>query len=357
MQHVFVSNEEVLPEQQEQNLNLDHKDSEPPNIKEESEDEEKPQSSQLHQRDERTEMELLSSNSTVDRTLKIESNEENCGGSQPANNSGPCSQLQPHADDMQQLLVFEEEIQQDGDLNVDQEDIKEELWIRQQGQQSHQVEEADITKSPFIAVCVKSENDDEKPQSSQVHQNQSDESTEAEPVSSSSTAHRTLTAQAKEGARNSGLYTHFQPDSNGKSSDSSETETDNNCEWKQTRDLPSDFNCQTNSNVSEEHTGMQASEKPFSCSECGKRFGRKGHLVSHMIIHTGEKTFGCFESCNRFGKKGSLIPHIRIHEGEKTFVCSECGKRFGQKSDLTKHLRSHTGEKPFGCSKCGKKFG
>ncbi|XP_034025631.1 uncharacterized protein LOC117510128 isoform X3 [Thalassophryne amazonica] len=127
MQQLLVNKEDVLPEQEEWNRRLDQKGSKPPNIKEEqedlwvrqegkqphelgeaditklsftavslkSEDEEKPQSSQLHQ-NERDEVELLPSNSTEHKSLKIEAKDEDCGGSQPA--TGPCSRFQPHAD-------------------------------------------------------------------------------------------------------------------------------------------------------------------------------------------------------------------------------------------------------------------
>ncbi|XP_034023346.1 uncharacterized protein LOC117507626 [Thalassophryne amazonica] len=216
MQRMLVS-EDVLPEQQEWNQSVDQKDSGPPNIKEEqvklgSEDEEKPQSSQLHQRlrrgDTDTEEELLTSNSTHHTTLKIEAN----GGSEPASNS-----------DMQQLLLIKEGIISEHhmvSLNLDQKDIKEEqeqLWISQQGPQLHQLEEAD-TMFCFTAVTVKSENDDETPPSLQVHRSQSDESTEIEPAASSSTVHRTLTTEADgdscEGPQpttNSDLCSHLQP--------------------------------------------------------------------------------------------------------------------------------------------------
>ncbi|XP_034050133.1 zinc finger protein 569-like [Thalassophryne amazonica] len=334
MQQLLMGKDDILPEQQEWNQSLDHKDSELPAIKEEqgehcSEDKEKPQSSQLHQshKDESTEVELFTSNSTEPRTLKTEANGDDCEASQQASNSGPCRHLQPHTDDMQQLLVAKEEIlpeHLEWKMSVEQKDIKEEqetLWICQQGQQLHQLEEADITKFPLTAVPVKSEYD-EKPESSQVHQSQSDDGTEAEPVTSCSSVHRTLTTQphgegygGPQPASNSGPNSRLQPDTNSRGSESSET--DNSCEWKWTREQSSGFNCQTNSNVSKQHIGMQASEKPFNCSECGKSFGQKSNLITHL----------------------------RIHTGEKPFVCSDCGKRFGQKSSLIKHMRIHTGEK------------
>ncbi|XP_034049300.1 gastrula zinc finger protein XlCGF57.1-like [Thalassophryne amazonica] len=320
---------------------------------------------------------------------------------------------------MQPLLVIKEETlpeHQEWNLNVDQDDIKEEekLCISQQGEQRQQLEEADLTKFGFTAVPVKSEND-EKPELSQLHQSRSDESAEAESVASSSSVNRTLTAETDGGQQpvsNSGPNSHLQPDTSGRISDSSGSETDDSFDWEQTRELLSRLNCQKNAFIvsssncsiaekqsnsseylkasghmtnSEQHKGNQASgklfscsdhskkqkqkgtlntdmriqtrQKPFDCSLCGKRFGQKGTLNTHMIIHTGQKPFSCSECGKRFRRKGDLSKHMIIHTGQKPFRCSECGKTFGRKTSLSTHMIIHTGQKPFSCSECGKTFG
>ncbi|XP_073345276.1 uncharacterized protein [Pagrus major] len=81
---------------------------------------------------------------------------------------------------VQQLLVIKEEVSPEWSPSLDQEDSKplhikeeqEELLTSQEGKQVNGLEEADITVYPFTTVTVKSEDDEEKPPTSQLHPRQ-----------------------------------------------------------------------------------------------------------------------------------------------------------------------------------------
>ncbi|XP_039988074.1 zinc finger protein 135-like [Xiphias gladius] len=246
-------------------------------------------------------------------------------------------------------LIVRKEDQQVWRTSLDREDPKgphikeeqEELCVSQNVKQLEELKDVEITKFPFTALTVKSEDDAEKAQSSQLHQRQTEENREAEPPASSS-------AQKVEPETDSchqllSLYCC-----------ESETE-DSNDDWKETGEQESGSDKLKNKSTSD-HNKSCTRERPFSCTVCEKRFGCKGNLHAHMRSHTGEKPFTCTVCNKSFSAKVNLKTHMRSHTGEKPFSCSMCNKSFSQKKTLVIHLRSHTGERPFSCSFCGKCF-
>ncbi|XP_034747440.1 gastrula zinc finger protein XlCGF57.1-like isoform X1 [Etheostoma cragini] len=237
--------------------------------------------------------------------------------------------------DVLEVIVGEEE-QQEPEAPPHIKEEQEELWSSQEREQLQGLEEADITKFPFTPVPVKSEDDEEEAQFSQLHQR---------PTQHMETQADGADCVGPEPARNS--HPPLQPETEDQTRDSSETETDDSADWKETREPQPALN-------SLKHDSR--CKKTFSCSECGRRFGQRGHLKRHMLTHTGERPFRCLDCKKYFTRVGDLQKHMRIHTGEKPFSCSECGKAFTESGTLKRHIKTHTGERPFSCSVCMKSF-
>eukprot|EP01083_Nonionella_stella_P077062 210245_1 len=96
--------------------------------------------------------------------------------------------------------------------------------------------------------------------------------------------------------------------------------------------------------------------KKFKCSECGKKFIRNEHMLSHSRIHSKRKMLECSKCNKKFNFKINLEIHLRQHNGQVIHECEICQKKFALKSAIRNHRASHSKEKPFSCNECGKAF-
>lgn len=69
---------------------------------------------------------------------------------------------------------------------------------------------------------------------------------------------------------------------------------------------------------------------------CGKKFGRKENIKSHVQTHLGDRQFRCGH-CNKCFVRGhDLKRHAKIHTGTKPYPCL-CGNSFARHDALTRH--------------------
>ncbi|XP_041664785.1 zinc finger protein 250-like isoform X2 [Cheilinus undulatus] len=252
-------------------------------------------------------------------------------------------------------MVKEEALheQEDWDSSPNQKnplEEQEDLWGSQELQGA---EEAATDMLTFTPVPVKSE--EEKPQSPQCCENQD-------------TEHLTTEASREDCGRSDpdqdfNPHCHLQTVSTDEISQLSGSDTDDSGDLEESDEPRESFNtllnemdCAPSSGQNQKHKGIQTEERPYSCSDCSKRFRGKKHLQQHMLRHSVEKPFSCSVCGKSFNYRKEIVTHMRVHTGEKPYSCSFCGKEFSLQENLRRHSIIHTGEKPFSCSMCCKRF-
>ena len=69
---------------------------------------------------------------------------------------------------------------------------------------------------------------------------------------------------------------------------------------------------------------------------CGKKFGRKENIKSHVQTHLGDRQFKCGKCDKCFVRGHDLKRHAKIHTGRKSYIC-DCGNAFARHDALTRH--------------------
>ncbi|RGP69852.1 swi5-transcription factor [Fusarium longipes] len=85
-------------------------------------------------------------------------------------------------------------------------------------------------------------------------------------------------------------------------------------------------------------SGPDASDGKWTCTfeDCGKKFGRKENIKSHVQTHLNDRQYQCPTCQKCFVRQHDLKRHAKIHTGIKPYPC-ECGNSFARHDALTRH--------------------
>lgn len=84
--------------------------------------------------------------------------------------------------------------------------------------------------------------------------------------------------------------------------------------------------------------GPDVADGKWTCifEGCGKKFGRKENIKSHVQTHLNDRQYQCPTCQKCFVRQHDLKRHAKIHTGVKPYPC-ECGNSFARHDALTRH--------------------
>ncbi|KAI9147807.1 Metallothionein expression activator [Paramyrothecium foliicola] len=90
--------------------------------------------------------------------------------------------------------------------------------------------------------------------------------------------------------------------------------------------------------ISQYIQGPDAVDGKWTCifEGCGKKFGRKENIKSHVQTHLNDRQYQCPTCQKCFVRQHDLKRHAKIHTGVKPYPC-ECGNSFARHDALTRH--------------------
>lgn len=83
---------------------------------------------------------------------------------------------------------------------------------------------------------------------------------------------------------------------------------------------------------------QDAKTNKWTClyQDCGKVFGRRENIRSHVQTHLGDRQYKCHGCGKCFVRQHDLKRHAKIHTGNKPYKCP-CGAGFARQDALTRH--------------------
>uniref|UniRef100_A0A182NUF3 C2H2-type domain-containing protein n=1 Tax=Anopheles dirus TaxID=7168 RepID=A0A182NUF3_9DIPT len=194
-------------------------------------------------------------------------------------------------------------------------------------------------------------------------------------------------------------YYYLQPSKNGDDEGEEELYDSNGTH------ITSDYlNDEVAKSLSDKYTVLQpdaADGAQYKCNECEKILPNTGHLIAHIVVHTGESPYVCSLCQRSFANSTRLKLHLKVHcikklhpgltvtritksatplgvdipstsieepgeqksptTGTATFRCIECEQTL-PKDTLYRHMKQHLleknifEEKTFMCGQCGEEF-